>query len=324
MRFYVTVWDFYIDVETIWISIPRLTTSVLKLSGFETRGRAYYQKIKLFTDDNRSVDIIPVIGNDLYEPGFGIDSLSTFQFQSSPNNEYLYIYSLSDFLYQFLSIQNTNKLAQRSLGSFEDSVKEFRLLAANLDLAGTRIFRIKKSDLFNGNAPYVTTVLGSPPIGTINGSYTGDGYNNFLNVYTWESTADNNDLYFGTLDIRETAYLGLVDILIGAIGLPEIKPILLAAPENIRIAVTEYLLNINFSIPLKFEDKQLYFDVIKIDGDGIISKVTSNGFREANPSLPDEGVRNLDIVENQNGKFLLTGSTCYQPNNSAKLYTLKL
>lgn len=322
--FFGSVWDFYIDNQTIWISIPENKLSQEKLSGFTSRGRAFYQNIDYFLTNNRLVNIIPIIGNDLYSPGFGIDSLSTFQFQTSPDIDYVYIYSLSDFLYQFLAIQNKINLADKLAGDFDQGVKELRAAAANLDLAGTRIFTVKKNDLFKNSNPYITTVMGNPPIGTINGSTTGDGYNNFMNVYTWASTFDKRDLYFGTLDIRWEAYAGLVDILVGIIGFQEIKPILLAAPEEIVIAITEYFLNINFSIPINFEAKQLHFDVIKVDEKGVFSKITSNGFKDANPSMPDDGVRNLDIVSNTNGKFLLTGSTCYQAENTAKVYTLKL
>jgi len=47
-------------------------------------------------------------------------------------------------------------------------------------------------------------------------------------------------------------------------------------------------------------------------------------FKNANPSMPDDGVRNLDIVKNDSGKYLVTGSTCYQATNTAKVYTLLL
>jgi len=150
---------------------------------------------------------------------------------------------------------------------------------------------------------------------------------NFLNVYTWQSTTYKKNVYFGTLDIRASLWSAIVGLIGEQLQNPQIIQELLNLPEFLIILFTEYLLNINFSIEEFFAnyfDKLLYFDVLKLDNNQKFSSITLDGFKNANPSLPDEGVRNLDIVNNCNGLFLLTGSTCYQANNTAKVYTYKI
>jgi hypothetical protein len=57
-----------------------------------------------------------------------------------------------------------------------------------------------------------------------------------------------------------------------------------------------------------------------------IKKITSDGFNFSNQinSLSDDGVRNLNIIKSNKDKYLLIGTTCYQPTNVAKNYLIKL
>ncbi len=87
------------------------------------------------------------------------------------------------------------------------------------------------------------------------------------------------------------------------------------------------LFNPNFCIG-NLEDlanKKLYFDIIKINSIHQ-DKITSSGFNTSNGLNPlaDDGVRNLNIIKHCKDNYLLIGTTCYQINNVAKNYLIKL
>jgi hypothetical protein len=327
-----SIWDFTLDIHdnTIYISIPQITLDDSKLSGFKISGRLYYNKIKLFLNKSCFIDLYSIIDNKTYPPGFDIDSISTFQVQTTKCGDIVYIYSLSDFVYQIvplISQNNLNSIINKDSPMLE-IIDGLRKLVSNLDIDGTRIFTISKKSLYKCVSPIITTIIGNVPYATINKSTTTNGYNNFLNVYTWASTNYKNDCYFGTLDIRASIYTGIVNLIISIlpIPIPGLQYFLLSLPENIIILITEFFLNIDFTLPIDFTNKKLYFDIIKIDKDQNISKITSSGFSTSYrlSETADEGVRNLDIVKNKNGNFLLIGSTCYQTTNTAKVYTLPI
>ena len=334
------VWSFTISNDTIYISIPLISADDNNLTGFNSRGRLYYTTIKSFytskildiTDCfNVNINLNCIIGNDFYPAGFSTNSISTFQVETNNNTDIVYIYSLSDFVYQFesLRVQLMNSPIQPNI-TLLDIISLLRESITKLDIDGTHIYSISKKSLYKNEPILVTTIIGNPSHGTINKSSTTNGYNNFCNVYTWSSTSNNHDFYFGTLDIRDQLYILLVNILVNLITdeylQSEIKNILLSLPQEIIILITEFFLNEKFVLPINFIDKKLYFDIIKIDSNQNISKITSNGFCNNNnlSNTADDGVRNLKIVKNNNDTYLLIGSTCYQSNNSAKLYTIKL
>ena len=321
-----TVWDFSLDSDTIYISIPEIKEDSSKISGFSTKGRVYYQKICKFFTKNKEIRLYNLIGNNKYPAGFNVDSLSTFQIQTSSSKE-IFIYSLSDFLYQSLTIlQNPSRIPEIPT-TIPEIIKTLRSIASNIDLDGTRIFTINKNKLFKKNVPDITTILGNAPKNTINKSSTNNGNNNFLNVYTWQSTFNKNDIYFGTLDVRFPLWQFFSQLIGDRLQNQKITDYLLNLPQPLIIFITEYLLNINFNLTnflLTYADKKLHFDVLKYcTNSKQFQDITLDGFRSANPSMPDDGVRNLDIVKNKEGTLLLTGSTCYQPNNSAKIYVTK-
>lgn len=323
------VWDFSIDEENMYISIPQISPDKTKLSGFSTKGRVYYQKMYYLypTDINISEkEVLSLIGNELYPNGFGINSLSTFQIQ--PLKDEIYIYSLSDFVYQLFSLQNFNQeKILLLLAEFDFNIfKLLKYIVSNLDIEGTRVFKINKSDLFQSSIAPIYTLVGEPPLNTINLSITNDGYNNFLNVYTWASCADlhENISYYGTLDIRSSIYNLLTEAFKNN---TIIYNYLINLDEKGKILITEILLNKNFSLPIDYKNKELYFDVFNIkknENNYEINKITSNGFISSNPLLPDEGVRNINVIKNKNGNFLLVGSTCYQEDNVSKNYIIKI
>lgn len=320
------VWFIEFDKKTIYLSISLQEVDSSKLSGFTIKGRFYYNKISnLFDNDIEEFSLISLIGNEVYPAGFGIESISAFQIQTTKKSEYIYLYSLSDMLYQVLGFINNpeSNISQyfENITDFFSFVNAIREIVANLDFDGTRIFVLNKKDLYKSSYPIIKTIIGNAPPKTINLSCTNNGFNNFLNVYTWSSTSDKcqNELYFGTLDLRATIYTSFANI-IKSIN-PVLSEILLSLPNQIIIQLTEYFLNINFSYPIDFTNTELYFDIIKIDEKHNITKLTSNGFSNIeNLGLFDSGIRNLNIIKNCNGKFLLSGTTCYQVDNSAKIY----
>lgn len=323
-----TLWDFSLDNDTIYLSIPQGSLDKTKISGFSIKGRVFYQKINNFLQNNSNINLISLIGNNKYAAGFGIDSLSTFQIQPSPCSDEIYIYSLSDFLYQSLSIlQNPERIPKPPKG-IKQIIEFLREVASNIDLDGTRIFKTKKSHLYKPSPPDLITILGEAPKNTINNSTTNNGNNNFLNVYTWQSTHYKKDIFFGTLDVRFPLWQFIAQFIGQQLQNPQITQLLLGLPEPLVIIITEFFLNKNFNFNQfikTYLDKLLHFDVLCYNTDEQkFDTITKTGFSLAKPSMPDDGVRNIDIINNCNGLFLLTGSTCYQPNNSAKIYTLKI
>lgn len=335
-----SVWDFKIDSDTIYISIPIKVQDIKKKSGFKILARLFYCTTKDFFNKknkirNYSICVENIIGNSVYPNGFNIDSISTVQIETNKCTGKVYIYTLSDFLVQIDSLSNTGlNLSLQSLiknsGSFTpdtpifDLIKLIQDFLANLDIDGTRILYFNKDDLYKKNPPILKICVGNPISNTIYKSTTSNGYNNYLNVYTWSSTSCRDLFYFGTLDIRAELYVGFVNIIAQILQNPLIVELLLSLPEEQIIFITE-LFNKNFSLPIDFTDKKLYFDVIQIL-DNSISKVTSSGFNNTRflSSTAASGVRNLNIIKNDKGKFLTIGTTVYQPTNSAKVYTLKI
>ena len=325
-----SLWDFTIDNENIYITIPQISLDSTKLSGFNTRGRLFYQKINGLLPSNNTINkknVYSLIGNEKYPNGFGINSLSLFQVESLKDE--ILIYSLSDFVYQGLSLVpniNQEKLILLFVEFEFNILKLLKYIVSNLDIDGTRLFKIKKKDLFKKKLPPIYTLIGDPPINTINISDTTNGYDNFSNVYTWASCNEpkNNKTYYGTLDIRSLLYSSL---LILFKNIPPIYSFLLNLDEKNKILITELLFSSDITTPINYKDKEFYFDVFSIQKDdkqNIIKKITSNGFKESKPKLPDDGVRNINIITNSKGRFLLVGSTCYQEENVAKNYILKL
>lgn len=323
-----TLWDFSLDNDTIYLSIPQGSLDETKISGFSIKGRVFYQKINNFLQNNLNINLISLIGNDKYPAGFGIDSLSTFQIQPSPCSDEIYIYSLSDFLYQSLSILQNPERIPNPPQKLPEIIAFLREVASNIDLDGTRIFKTKKSHLYKSSPPDLITILGKAPKNTINNSTTENGNNNFLNVYTWQSINYKKDIFFGTLDVRFPLWQFIAQFIGQQLQNPQITQFLLNLPQPLIIIITEFFLNKNFNFNQfihTYFDKLLHFDILCYNTDKQqFNTITKTGFSLANPSMPDDGVRNLDIINNCNGLFLLTGSTCYQPNNSAKLYTLKI
>jgi hypothetical protein len=281
-------------------------------------------------DKPGNVNILSLIGNDYYPPGFNEDALSFFQTQSNGTSR-LIIYSLSDFLYQFLAILPklellTNELAGLSftgVADIENIVLKIRALFKNVDIDGFKVLYLDKNDLYTNKYPPINCLIGEPPLNTINKSTSGNGHNNLYNVYSWQSTVDvdNNNVYIGSLDISASIYDGIIALIKPTY--PIIYNILYNLPENIKILILDVLIN-KPTLPIMFDDKKFYFDVIEIDNNNLIKTITTDGFKRAKPKLPDEGVRTLSIIKNDKGKFLSVGSTCYQATNSAKIYTLQL
>ena len=339
---YVTgsIWDFYVDQDTFYISIPLLAIDGKKLSGYKILARLFYFDISTLFNlfglgIKKQVNVYSLIGNCKYPPGFNINSISLVQVITNPKSKYVYIYTLSDFLYQFsLLINNPESLQkiQNKLGiqfnqnNLLDIILGLRQIILSFDIEGTRIFKFNKSDLYKKNDVLISTVVGEAPYGTLNLSTTSNGYNSYTNLYTWSATSCGNDFYFGTLDLRSQIY-NLIALLIGLISQnPDLYQYLLSLPEEQIIIITE-LFNPNFCIGNleNLSDKKLYFDIIKINSYSQ-DKITSGGFNTDNGLniFADDGVRNLNIIKHHKENYLLVGTTCYQVNNVAKNYLLKL
>ena len=341
-----SIWDFFIDSNTIYVSIPLATKDDSKLTGFNIRARLYYFDINSLFDYywfetklKNCIDVSSLIGNCLYPSGFDINSISTVQVITNPKSKEVYIYTLSDFVYQFLFLFNNpialNKAIEKldisisSTDSLLDVILAIRKIFLSFDIEGTRIFKFNKCELYHKKNIIFTTVVGNPPYNTLNKSNTTDGYNSYTNLYTWCATSQKNDYYFGTLDIRSSLYVSLVTIIVNLLGNPQgLYQYLITLPEEQIIIITE-LLNPNFCISslTDLKNKELYFDIIHIKYDNI-SKITSDGFNSLDRvnNFSDDGVRNLNIIEScdNKSKYLLVGTTCYQPTNVAKNYLVKI
>lgn len=335
-----SIWDFYIDCNTLYLSIPLNAKDENKLSGFKILARLFYFDINdLFVlfglNIKKEIEVNSIIGNSKYPPGFDITSISTVQVISNPKSKYVYIYTLSDFLYQFSSLMNNPTGIQKIQNELNiqvnetnilDIILELRKVFLSFDIEGTRIFKFEKSQLYKNNDILISTVVGNPPFGTLNLSNTSNGYNSYTNLYTWCATSYQNNFYFGTLDLRAQIF-NLIALLISLLlSNPELYQLLLTLPEDQIIIITE-LFNPNFCIDnlTDLSNKKLYFDIINIESN-IQDKITSSGFNITNGVNPlaDDGVRNLNIITNCKQKFLLVGTTCYQPNNVAKNYLVKI
>ena len=331
-----SVWDFSLSGDTIYISIPIVVPNDDKFSGFSTYGRLYYTKIKNILYNNSGYcKLLAIVGGNNYIPGFGINSISTFQVQTSNNSNLVYIYTLSDFVYQLIGItlNGSTQLAEliSNIQSFVDFVNFFRIISAQTDIDGYRVFTINKCDLYKSTEPIITTIIGDAPLQTIDNSLSSNGINNFFNIYCWTSTNYVNEFYFGTLDIRSQLYILLISIISNILQI-DIE-ILLNLPEQTIILLTDFFYNPNsffpslplINLPIDLPNKQLYFDVFTIKN-LIINKFTSSGYNKSSGinSFGYDGVRNLNVINNKNGKFLLTGTTCYQVENTAAVFIKKL
>ncbi len=327
-----SVWDISIDSNILYISIPKVSEDSTKLSGFNVRGRLFYCDIcKLFDKNSSIVKTHSIIGNSIYPDGFDINSISTFQVETNPETNIVYIYSISDYLYQTQAVNLTNVLSNQI--SPITTVLEFliliRTLINNFDIDGSRIFTFNKKDLFNKHPPVISTVIGDSVYNSFNKSKSSNGYNNFANIYTWCSCSIKNYFGFGTLDIRSSLYVSLVYSLATILNLPNLIPFMLGLPEYLIILITEFIFDpdFNFNSNFNYEDKLLYFDAFTINSDtNQVEKITSNGFSSIDGLNPvgDDGCRNINILSNKSGTYLVIGSTCYQNDNVAKVYTVKL
>jgi hypothetical protein len=327
---YGSVWDFEIDLDqNIFISIPKISIDNTKLSGFNTRARLYYNKLDIF-DNLINVNLLNLIGNDYYPAGFNENPFSTLQTQSNNTNK-LILYSISDFLYQFLAIlpkidliiKESFQIDNININTIQELIVKIRDLFKNLDVDGYKVLYLDKSDLYKDENPSIYSLIGIPPINTIDKSISINGNNNMYNVYAWQSTfdRDNDKIYIGSLDISESIYNGLIMLVKDTY--PLVYDILQNLPENIKIVILDIFIEKPY-IQNNLNDKKFFFDVIEIDSDNEVKVITTDGFKKSNPKLSDEGVRTLSIIKNNNGKFLSVGSTCYQPENIAKIYTLRL
>jgi hypothetical protein len=298
------------------------TIDKTKRSGFTIKGRLFYTYVEKITS-NYQCDLECLIGNSFYPDGFNEDALSTFQVIAKPNDPFIYIYSLSDFLYQALSITMPSLNVS---DSFLNILFQLRDIIAELDITGSKIFKFHKNQLFTP-CIYITTIVGSPVYNSMNQSKSQNGNNNFLNVYTWCATSDSDKIYFGTLDIRSLIYNYLIQILIFIFpDITNLYNILYSLPEDIIILITEILLNKYLSLPINIEDKKLYFDVFSIDSLNQMEIITRSGFNSFPNmnSYSQEGCRQLHIINNVKGCYLMIGTTCYKEDNYAKTYLYKL
>lgn len=335
-----SIWDFFIDNDTIYISIPLVMKDPNKLSGYRILARLFYfnmNSLFFLFQIKKKVNVYNLIGNDKYPPGFNINSISTVQVITNHKSKYVYIYSLSDFLYQIAFLKNNpnsiqkiqNKLGikfnQVDQNNLLDLILELRKILLNFDIEGTRIFKFKKSDLYK-NDILISTVVGDAPYGTLNLSTTSNGYNSYTNLYTWCATSYRDDYYFGTLDLRTEIYNLLVSLIVSIFTNQNLYQFLLTLPQKQIIIITE-LFNPNFCIGNleNLPDKQLYFDIIKINSNHQ-DKITSNGFNINNGlnKNADDGVRNLNIIKHCDNNYLLVGTTCYQVDNVSKNYLIKI
>ena len=206
-----------------------------------------------------------------------------------------------------------------------DLILGLRKILLNFNIEGTRIFKFKKSDLYKDNI-LISTVIGDAPYGTLNLSKTSNGYNSYTNLYTWCATSCGDDYYFGTLDLRSNIYKLIVTLIYSLYSDPDLYKFLLNLPQEQIIIITE-LFNPNFCIGNleNISDKKLYFDIIKINSDDQ-DKITSSGFNTSNVlnEFADDGIRNLNIIKHRNYNYLLIGTTCYQVDNIAKKYLIKI
>lgn len=342
-----SIWDFFIDKNTVYLSIPLASKDDNKLTGFNIRARLYYFDVNSLFDYSwfqtklikDCVNVSSLIDNCLYLPGFDINSISTVQVITNPKSKEVYVYTLSDFVYQILYLFNNpialNEAIEKlgisisSANSLLDIILALRQIFLSFDIEGTRIFKFNKSELYNKKDIVFTTIIGIPPYNTLNKSNTSDGYNSYTNLYTWSATSQKNDYYFGTLDIRANLYVSLITIIVLLLGNPSgLYEYLISLPEEQIIIITE-LLNPNFCLGslTDLTNKELYFDIIHIKCDKI-GKITSDGFNSLARvnNFSDDGVRNLNIIEScdKKSKYLLVGTTCYQPTNVAKNYLVKI
>lgn len=360
-----SIWDFYIDLDTMYLSIPLMKPDPNKLSGLKILARLFYLDIKTIFCSSNSKKIKKVVctrcligqsqpdslakSKISYPPGFNIDSISTVQIITSPSSKYVYIYSLSDFLYQISLINNPsvqkkiqNKIQNKIVILNNDKnildqhilldfILELRSIVLDFDIEGTKIFRFKKSNLFKKSNPLISTIVGNPPYSTLNLSNTSNGYDSYTNLYTWCATSSGKDFYFGTLDLRSQIYKLIILLLNSFLQIPGLYEFLINLPQDQIIIITE-LFNPNFCIgnltdfSNNFSNKKLYFDIIKITDSNVQNKITSSGFNQNNGLNPnaDDGVRNLNIIETHKKKQLLIGTTCYQTTNVAKNYLINL
>ena len=159
-----SIWDFFIDSETIYLSIPLASKDDEKLTGFNIRARLYYFNIKsLFnyywfeTKIKDCVNVSSLIGNCLYPPGFDINSISTVQVITNSKSKQVYVYTLSDFVYQFAYLFNNplalSKVIEKlgitisSADSLLDIILAIRQIFLSFDIEGTRIFKFNKCEL---------------------------------------------------------------------------------------------------------------------------------------------------------------------------------
>jgi hypothetical protein len=334
-----SIWDFYIDQNTVYVSVPETVTAENKLSGHKTLARLFYFNI----DDlfycfgfkiKNKIKVFNLIGNLKYPAGFNIDSISTVQVITNQKSKYVYIYSLSDFLYQIASLTNNPDTIQKiqtrlniqlDQNNLLDLILELRKILLDFDIEGTRILKFNKSDLYSDNI-LISTVVGNPPYGTLNLSNTTNGFNSYTNLYTWSATSCGDNFYFGTLDLRSQIYNTIAILLSAITSNPELYQFLLTLPQDQIIIITE-LFNPNFCIGnlTDLSNKQLYFDVIKIKS-ALVDKITSSGFNTSDGlnQMADDGVRNLNIINHCGEKYLLIGTTCYQVDNVAKNYIVKI
>lgn len=352
-----SIWDFYIDCNTLYISIPKIIVDTNKLSGYKILARLFYFDIKkiFYKNSKHCIEIKKkiktncLIGNLKYPPGFNINSISTVQVITNPKSEYVYIYTLSDFLYQIAFIINNPNILNKIQTKFNlvgsnnillDIILGLRNVILSFDIEGTRIFKFNKSDLFKKCDILISTVVGDSPYNTLNLSTTSNGFDSYTNLYTWCATSYRDDYYFGTLDLRSQIYNLIVLLISSILQIPGLYEFLVTLPQDQIIIITE-LFNPNFCIGglENLRDKKLYFDIIKIESKtNYQNKITSSGFNTNNGlnQMSDDGVRNLNIIHNHDydhdhdhdhdhdQHYLLIGTTCYQSTNVAKNYLIKI
>lgn len=340
-----SIWDFFIDLNTLYISIPQIVVDINKLSGYKILARLFYFDIKkLFCINSKccikikkEIHVKCLIGNLKYPSGFNINSISTVQVITNQKSEYVYVYTLSDFLYQIAFIMNNQNILKKIQNKFNivgsdnillDIILGLRSIILSFDIEGTRIFKFKKSDLFKKHDVQMSTIVGESPYNTLNLSTTSNGFDSYTNLYTWCATSHKDDFYFGTLDLRSQIYNLIILLTASILQIPGLYEFLLTLPQNQIIIITE-LFNPNFCIGnlTNLQDKKLYFDVIKIESkSNYQNKITSSGFNtdDGLNQMADDGVRNLNIIHNSEKSYLLIGTTCYQPTNVGKNYLIQI
>ena len=292
---YGSVWDFEIDLnQNIFISIPKISIDNTKLSGFNTRARLYYNKLDIF-DNLENVNLLNLIGNNYYPPGFNENPFSTIQTQSN-NTDKLILYSISDFLYQSLAIlPKIDLIIKESLpidnidniniNTIQELIVKIRDLFKNLDVDGYKVLYLDKNDLYKDENPRIYSLIGIPPINTIDKSISKNGNNNMYNVYAWQSTfdRDNDKIYIGSLDISDSIFNSLT--MLAKDKYPLVYNILQNLPENIKILILDILIEKPY-IQNDLNDKRFFFDVIEINSDNEVKLITTDGFKKSNPTFP--------------------------------------